>query len=157
MVEYRIKGNVYKVTRCSLVDIDSDYELVRANVDDCPEDEYKAKMIKSIESGTTYRVIDANGKLGFLYSYIEDKVGYGSAGYNGGLRIGYLCLLKELVKDYPSHKMVMMPHKGNIGYIRSLATNNSIRDCHNGNGPLVVLISELKAKIDDLWAKLGLV
>ena len=157
VMEYRIKNNIYTITNCTLTDIDDDYKLIYNDVNDCAEDSYKAAMKRSIKNGIAYRVVDKDGKLGFLYSYMHKGLGYGASVYNGGLRLGFICLLKEFSKNYPSHAMIVSPHNKNVGYIRSLATNNSIRDCHNGNGPLVVLISELKAKIDDLWAKLGLV
>ena len=156
-VVYNVKGNTYTVSKCSLSDIDSDYELIRTDVDDCSEEEYKKNMILSVESDVSYRVVDKNGKLGFLYSYIKDGVGNGASTYNGGLHIGFICLLKELVKNYPSHKIIVLPHKGNVGYIRSLVTGYSIRNCHNGVDTLVIKINELRDKISYLCDKVGIV
>jgi len=155
MIKYSAKGNCYTVVKCTIDDIDRDYELVRKDVDDCPEEDYKDAMRKSVESGVAYRSTDKDGKIAFLYTYIEDGYGRGASIYNGGSPIGLLCVLKTLGEGYPSHVVTMYPHKGNVGYIRSLVLGYSMRNWHNGNGPLVIKIDELRPKIDKLWAALG--
>lgn len=153
---YLIKDNTYTVSLCTTKDIYSDYEIVRELVSDTPEDLYKDLMLKSVECELAYRVTDSNGKLGFMYTYIEKCVGYGSAIYSNIPVIGFVCLLKELFNEYPSHKILMVPHRGNIAYLKSMVTGCSLRECHNNeNEYLVVKLKDMRVKFKELYFKLG--
>lgn len=153
---YKLDAIVYKVTKCTLDDIDTHYELVRSAADDVPEDVYKSRMTTSVEQGLAYYVKKDGVLVGFLYNICNDKR-YGEAVSIWGVDpIAFITLLKESFTDFPSHKIRVMPHKNNVTYISSLVKGDSIRNWHLYGTPLVVVIAPLIEKFKKMYMQLGI-
>ena len=91
-----------------------------------------------------------------MYNKIKDKKGIGCSIWSIDAR-GFMLLLKEMFEDFPSHKVVVMPHKSNAAYLKTMTIGSTIRNYYNLGTPLVIKISDVDSKIRSLYDKLGII
>lgn len=154
-VYYEKYNNTYKIEECTVDDVDVHYEMVRSLVDDVDEDTYKKNMMLSVQQKLAYKVSINDELTGFMYNKVEGKIGHGVSIYNKGSIVGFILLLKEGFDEFPSHKILMVPHKGNATYLKALTKGYSIRNYRNHGKPLVVMLSEVREYIKKMYLQMG--
>lgn len=152
---YSIKTHEYIVSKVDENDIDEAYETVREIVQDVPEEYYKNAMKKSVEQGYAWKVTKDGEVVGRLYIRRDVNHWLGSM-IKGTDIIGMTLLWKEVWQEIGDKKVKFSPHQGQLREIKSIATKQSLRKFHNGQGYVVVRIKDLVDKIKYAYKVLGL-
>lgn len=144
-----------KVRVCVLDDVDKHYNLVRPLVVDTDEQVYKAQMVKAIEQGTAFSVLDGSC---FAYYLKDDE--YSATGisiYGKGNTIGMTALFLGIfnpTRDTTTRKISFYPHTTSaISEYKSLLTIKSIRKWYEFGLPVVMLIKPIRLKTEYILRK----
>jgi hypothetical protein len=145
----------YSIERCIPRDINIHYVLVKHLITDVSQDEYQNRMQESISQGLAWKGYVDNKLFGFIYNKVEDKIGYGICIYSlFNEPYGFTLLLKEAFTDFPSHKILVTPHKEMpVTYLRSLTTSMSMKRYNWYKEPLAIHIETLYKKFERIYNK----
>jgi hypothetical protein len=145
-----------KVRVCTLDDVDKHYNLVRPLVIGTDENVYKAEMVKAIEQGTAFSVLDRSC---FVYYLKDDE--YSARGisiYGKGNPLGMTALFLGIfnpTRDINTRKISFYPHTTSvINEYKSLLTVKSIRKWYEFGLPVVVWIKPIRLKADYILNKI---
>jgi len=147
-------GKEYTVAPAQISDVDIHYTYISDVTYDMDELTYKNRMINSIENGYAYKVMNDGKLVGFIYTTIIEKHGEGISIW-GGDPIASVAMFYEVFTQFPSHKILVVPHTDDAVYLKSLTVGYSIRNYHNHGTPLVIKISDMTTKFTKLYNQLG--
>jgi len=151
-------GVTYGIAKCCESDILDHYKYVAEYTTDVKPEKYKEEMLKAVsDTGISYKYKGSDGSFGFLYTYIDNSSsGIAVSIFNKGSLIGFIAMLVNMFQNYPKRSILVQPHKNNVALYYSMVEGYSIRDWHNHNTPLVIMINKNLVKFKKIYAKLGL-
>lgn len=154
-VYYTKQAKEYIVSRCTVDEVLEHYSIVEPLVTDVTPIIYKDRMIASIEQGFAFKVTSGEQLLGFLY-LVKNRYGEGVSIWGAGDKIASMLLFKEAFTDFPSHKVIIMPHGDNAAYMKAITLGASIRNFWNHGSEIVVVLKDADAKFRRMYEQLGI-
>ena len=159
MSHCKFRDKSYYVELCTLHDIRNHYMLIKHLVSDIAESVYIDRMVKSINTGSAFKLKGTNT---FIY-YIKDNINKSGEGVSiyGSNPLDTLVMLKIIFTkglDNSTKLIRMSPHfsknksKRSL-YFNSLVYRPSIRMWHCKENPLVINVTNLIDKLTPLLGK----
>lgn len=152
---YLLNNVEYVVEKATAEDVEVAYEQVQSIVEDTPKDKYVANMERSLTQGYAYKLVASEQIVAWLWLSKTEGIWHGDMFWGKDAIV--MSILWRYVNTLTGDIRVrFMPHNGQLGVVKSLATGKSIRLMHNGKPYVVVDTGELQNRCELIHNKLGI-
>lgn len=151
---FLLNNEQYNVELATEDDIEVAYATVESIVADTPKYEYTMNMLRSVMQGSAWKLVRDGEVEAWLWLSKTDGVWRGDM-FWGNDAIKMSLLWRFVNEQLGDIRVRFLPHSGQLGVIKSLATGKSIRLLHNGQQYVVVDTADLHRKCELLHNRLG--